>query len=323
MRVLYGFVNWENIFTLCFKEKSQGENESTMMRNAATVASSISYWGCIRCSWESPLSFTDNTVMGRYWKRVVTHTALILCESLVDDPGKSQQVPEGLQGWGLCSSGSWRTWMGVLVAALPPGHGKLSLSLGHLQGRVYISSCVICKFRYAGYKNSFFFFPRHHPAGSIRIKALLMVWVLETGPGIPALWVRRWHWQQRQDALYHCWWGQSPLLLAPVAPALTCHGPCRAQRVLMASGVPAESHQVPSRQLGSYLRLAPRSMRRGFGRLGFIHPHPLAALAGSAVPNTAPALLIVSLLWAWAGFPPSLNQQVILLITDKGLSWLR
>lgn len=66
MRVLYGFVNWEDIFMLCFKEKSQSENENTMVRNAATVASFICCWGCIHRSWEGPLSFADDTVMGCY-----------------------------------------------------------------------------------------------------------------------------------------------------------------------------------------------------------------------------------------------------------------
>ncbi|KAK4811944.1 hypothetical protein QYF61_021175 [Mycteria americana] len=76
--------------------------------------------------------------------------------------------------------------------------------------------------------------------------------------------------------------------LAPVAPALNVpqsgqnsEGPDR----LSARGRTRLSRRVPARQLRSYLLLAWRSMRRGFGRLGSIHPHLLAALAGSCLPN--------------------------------------
>lgn len=46
-----------------------------------------------------------------------------------------------------------------------------------------IGTLVVCKFRYADYKNRGFF-ARHHPAGNVHIKAQLMVRVLERGPEI-------------------------------------------------------------------------------------------------------------------------------------------
>lgn len=97
------------IFPCCVSRKSsRSENENTMMTNVATVASYIYRWGCVCWSQESPSSFTDNTVTGRYWRRVVTDTALILrgrVQAVLDDPGKSKQIPEALQGWGLSNGG--------------------------------------------------------------------------------------------------------------------------------------------------------------------------------------------------------------------------
>lgn len=74
--------------------------------------------------------------------------------------------------------------------------------------------------------------------------------------------------------------------------------------------------QVLAHQLGSYLLLAPRSRRRGFGRVAAATPPPGSTLCQTLALALA-ALLLVSPAGAWAGFAPSLNQQVILLITDK------
>lgn len=50
---------------------------------------------------------------------------------------------------------------------------------------------------------------------------------------------------------------------------------------------------------------------------GWLHPPLLLAAPCQAPALALAALLLVSPVRAWAGFPPSLNQQVILLITDK------
>lgn len=76
--------------------------------------------------------------------------------------------------------------------------------------------------------------------------------------------------------------------LALVAPALNMRQPRQNSEGpdhCSARGWMRLSHQVPAHQLRSYLRLAWRSMRRGFGRLGSIHPHLLAAPAGCSLPN--------------------------------------
>lgn len=188
---------------------------------------------------------------------------------------------------------------------------------------MYPSTFVICKFRYAEYKNSHFL-PRHRAAGSIRIRAQLMAWVLERGPGIPLFEVQLQYGLQEQSSPCPCRRGQP---LVPPHPALSATVQRAQHTVLVTAWVPAAGGGRPAEpQLRSYLRLARRSMRKGFGRLGSILPTSWQRQQRAPCQTQAPASLGASLLvspaWAWAGFPPSLNQQVIPLIRDKGLSWL-
>lgn len=122
----------------------------------------------------------------------------------------------------------------------------------------------------------FCFFPRHHPAGRVRIKAQLTVWVLERGPEIPLFSVPLRHWQRQQDPQYRCWRGRPPLLPRPSAT-----GAQRAvHRAEFGGFWPLECPRLdaavplnpgsPAALLS--LRLAWRSMRRSFGRLGSIPP---------------------------------------------------
>lgn len=140
----------------------------------------------------------------------------------------------------------------------------------------------------------FYFFPRHHPAGCVRIKAQLTVWVLERRPEIPLFSVPLRHWQRQQDPQYRCWRGRPRLLPRPSATGAQR----AAHRAEFRGFWPLECPRLdaavplnpglPAALLS--LRLAWRSMRRSFGRLGSIPPHLLAAPAGSSLPNTGSEL---------------------------------
>jgi len=58
MGVLYGFVSWENIFMVCFKDKSWSENENTMMTNAVSGAGYI----CLSLGLHTPVTGKSSVI---------------------------------------------------------------------------------------------------------------------------------------------------------------------------------------------------------------------------------------------------------------------
>lgn len=187
--------------------------------------------------------------------------------------------------------------------ALPPSHGQCWYLHGHPLGHL---ECVHLDLLSTGMALVFL--------GTI--PPVLLGSRLEKGPEIPA--------PSPAVALAApvrlCWWGWPPLLphhdvTSTPMPHLgrNLAAPAPWSAVVEAAVLPN-----PSSPAGLLSAPGTEIKEERLWQAGSIHPSSWQH-RHSPCQTSAPALaaLVVSPVRAWAGFPPSLNQQVILLITDK------
>lgn len=117
-----------------------------------------------------------------------------------------------------------------------------------------------------------------------------------------------------------CWWGWPPLRPhhgVTSTPVLHL-GWNLAAPTPWSAAVEAAVPPSPSSPAGLLSAPGTEIKEERLWQAGSIHPSSWQCWCTPCqTPAPALAALVVSPVRAWAGFPPSLNQQVILLITDK------